>query len=284
MKNIFLIGLVVVVIFVGNSLYVLDQRETAIIIQFGKVVGEELEPGLKFKLPIIQNVRFFDKRIQNLSFNMSDNSEVVALDQKTMKVDAYAKYKIIDPKKFYETAQDEMKFKARLESIVESGIREVMGQVKFKDILGVKRAEIRENVVKLVNEDSKKFGVDVIDVRLIRVNLPDKTRNAVYERMRTEREKEAKEIRAIGNQESEIIKATSDKERAVIIAESKKQAEIIKGHGDATAINIYANAYNKDKDFYEYYKSLEVYKNSFGENSSLVVSSENKFLRYFNNQ
>jgi len=124
----------------------------------------------------------------------------------------------------------------------------------------------------------------VIDVRLIRVNLPDKTRNAVYERMRTEREKEAKEIRAIGNQESEIIKATSDKERAVIIAESKKQSEIIKGHGDATAITIYADAYGKDKDFYEYSKSLEVYKNSFGENSSLVVSSNNKFLKYFNEQ
>jgi membrane protease subunit HflC len=283
-KGALLASVLIIAFFLGNSLYVLDQRESAIIIQFGKVIGQELEPGLKIKLPVIQNVRFFDKRIQNLSFNMSDSSEVVAFDQKTMKVDAYAKYKIVDPKRFYETALDDDKFRARLESIVESGIREVIGQVNFKDILGVKRNEIHENVIKLVNQDSKNFGVDVIDVRLIRVNLPDKTRNAVYERMRTEREKEAKEIRAIGNQEGEIIKATSDKERAVIIAESKKQAEIIKGHGDATAITIYANAYGKDKDFYEYYKSLEVYKNSFGENSSLVVSSDNKFLKYFNGQ
>ena len=126
--------------------------------------------------------------------------------------------------------------------------------------------------------------MDVIDVRLIRLNLPDKARNAVYERMRTEREKEAKEIRAMGHKEGEIIKATADKEKTVIIAEAKKKAEIIKGHGDSEAINIYAKSYGKDKDFYEYYKSLEVYKDSFNKNSSLVLSSDNKFLKYFNGQ
>ena len=279
-----LITIFVIILLSTKTLYILDQRKTAIIIQFGEVVGQELTPGLKFRLPFIQEVSFFDKRVQNLSFNMSGSSEVVAFDQKTMKVDAYVKYRIVTPKKFYEAVQNDEKFRIRLESIVESGIREVIGQVNFKDTLGIKREEIRENVVNLVNNELEKFGVNIIDIRLIRLNLPDKARNAVYERMRTEREKEAKEIRAIGHKEGEIIKATADKEKTVIIAEAKKKAEIIKGYGDSEAINIYAKAYGKDKDFYEYYRSLEVYKDSFDKNSSLVLSSDNKFLKYFNNE
>ncbi len=275
------IVLTAIIFILVNSLYILDQRKTAIIIQFGKVVNEELFPGLKIKLPFIQEVKFFDKRIQNLTFKMSENSEVVAFDQKTMKVDAYAKYKMLDPKSFYETMQNDYKFRLRLESIIESGIREVIGRVKFIEILGSKRNKIREDIIDIVNKDIKNFGVEVIDVRLIRVNLPDKARKAVYERMITEREKEAKEIRAIGHQESDIIRAKSEKEKTIIIADASKQAETIKGQGDAEAIVIYAKAYGKDKDFYEFYKSLEVYKDSIGKDSSLVVSLNNKFLKYF---
>ena len=278
-----LIAFIIILFLVANSIYVLDQRKTAIIIQFGEVMGEVIEPGLKVKLPLIQDVKFFDKRIQNLTFKMSENSEVVAFDQKTMKVDAYAKYKIVNPKSFYEVVQDDHKFRIRLESIIESGIREVIGRVKFVEILGAKRNKIREDIISIVNDNVKSFGVDIIDVRLIRVNLPDKARKAVYERMITEMQKEAKEIRAIGHQESEIIKAKSDKEKTILIAEANKESDIIKGKGDAEAINIYAQAYGKDRDFYEYYKSLDVYKNLFDKNSSLVVSSNNKFLRYFNN-
>jgi membrane protease subunit HflC len=278
-----LIVFTIILFLVANSIYVLDQRKTAIIIQFGEVICEVIEPGLKVKLPLIQDVKFFDKRIQNLTFKMSENSEVVAFDQKTMKVDAYAKYKIVNPKSFYEVVQDDYKFRIRLESIIESGIREVIGRVKFVEILGVKRNKIREDIISIVNDNVKSFGVDIIDVRLIRVNLPDKARKAVYERMITERQKEAKEIRAIGHQESEIIKAKSDKEKTILIAEANKESDIIKGKGDAEAINIYAQAYGKDRDFYEYYKSLDIYKNLFDKNSSLVVSSNNKFLRYFNN-
>ena len=278
-----LIAFIIMLFLVANSIYVLDQRKIAIIIQFGEVINEVVEPGLKVKLPLVQDVKFFDKRIQNLTFKMSENSEVVAFDQKTMKVDAYAKYKIVNPKSFYEAVQDDYKFIVRLESIIESGIREVIGRVKFIEILGSKRNKIREDVIDIVNENVRSFGVDIVDVRLIRVNLPDKARNAVYERMITERQKEAKEIRAIGHQESEIIKAKSDKERTILIAEANKEAEIIKGQGDAEAINIYAQAYSKDRDFYEYYKSLDIYKNLFNENSSLVLSSDNKFLKYFNN-
>ena len=282
-KGSLLIILLIVVFLLANSLYILDQRKTAIIIQFGEVIGEQLEPGLKFKLPLIQEVRFFDKRIQTLIFKMSENSEVVAFDQKTMKVDAFAKYKITNPKQFYETMYDDSKFRMRLESIIESGIREVIGRVKFIEILGSKRNKIREGIIDIVNKNINNFGVDAIDVRLIRVNLPDKARKAVYERMITDRQKEAKEIRAIGHQESDIIKAKSDREKTIIIAEANKSAEIIKGQGDAEAISLYAKAYGKDRDFYEFYKSLEVYKNSLDKNSSLVMSSDNKFLKYLNN-
>ena len=278
----FIIFLVFSVLVITNTFYILDQRKSAIIIQFGKVITEELAPGLKIKFPLIQEVKFFDKRIQNLTFKMSDNSEVVAFDQKTMKVDAYTKYKILNPKSFYETMQNDDKFKLRLESIIESGIREVIGRVNFIEILGSKRNKIREDIIDIVNRNIKNFGVKVLDVRLIRVNLPDKARKAVYERMITEREKEAKEIRAVGHQESDIIRAKSEKEKMVIIAEANRKSEIIKGQGDAEAINIYAYSYAKDKDFYELYKSLEAYKYSFGKNSYLIVSSNNKFLQYFN--
>ena len=282
-KNNLLIACILIFFFIINSsFYILDQRKTAIIVQFGQVINEISEPGLKIKLPFIQKIKFFDKRIQNLTFKMSENSEVVAFDQKTMKVDAYAKYKIINSKNFYESVKNDYQFRIRLESIIESGIREAIGRVKFIEILGSQRNEIRDDIIRIVNQNVRNFGIDVIDVRLIRVNLPDKARNAVYERMMTERQKEAKEIRAKGHQESEIIKAKSDKDRAIIIAEANKEAEIITGQGDAEAIYIYAKSYSKDRDFAIYYKSLEIYKNLFDKKSSFILSSDNNFLQYFN--
>ena len=268
-----------------NSFYVQDQRKTAIITQIGKVVSQSKKAGLKFKLPFLQEVKFFDKRLQTIKFNMSEHSsEVVAFDQKTMQLDAYAMYKITDPIKFYEAAKTDEVFRQRMQSITESSIREVIGRVYFKEILGIKRTEIRQNVIKLVNEEVAKFGVDVDDVRIIRVNLPDKARNAVYARMRSEREKEAKEIRAIGNQQAEIIKAEADKDQAVIIAQAKKASDILKGEGEAAAIHIYAKAYKKDQEFFEYYKTLDVYKKSFNKNSKFLLSTGNKLLKYLNQE
>ncbi len=279
--NIALAVIFVLFFLVSNSLYILDQRKIAIITQFGEVISQKTSPGLKYKIPFIQTVIFFDKRLQNMTFNMNDFNEVVALDQKTLKLDAYAKYKIIDPKSFYESVQNNEKFRTRLGSIVESSIREVIGQVKFIDILGEKRNVIHEKIVSFVNEDAKNFGVNVVDVRLVRVNLPDKAREAVYNRMRTEREKEAKEIRAIGQQESDVIRATAEKEERIFIAEAEKKSEIIKGQGDAKAITIYANSFGKDKEFFEYYRSLEAYKKVFN-NAAVYISSDNPFLKYMN--
>ena len=265
-----------------NAIYIQNQKETSIIVEFGKVVKQNTKPGLKYKIPFIQNVKFFDKRLQTIKFDMSENSEVIAYDQKTMQLDAYAMYKIINPKKFYESARDNTIFRARMISITESSIREVIGRVKFIEILGIKRNLLRSSIIELVNNDIKEFGVEVADVRITRINLPDKTRNAVYARMRSEREKEAKEIRAKGYEESQIIRSTSEKTQATIIAEAKKEADIIMGEGDSKAIEIYAKSYSKNEEFFEFFKSLESYKKCFSRTSKFILSTNNEFLKYFN--
>tara|TARA_B110000503_G_scaffold139475_1_gene227967 strand:+ start:2234 stop:3097 length:864 start_codon:yes stop_codon:yes gene_type:complete len=284
-KKFFFSVALAVSLLLSHSLYIQDHREIALITQIGKVVRESQNPGLKFKLPFLQEVNFFDKRLQTIKFNMSEHSnEVVAFDQKTMQLDAFAVYKIINPRKFYESAKTDGIFRQRMQSITESSIREVIGRVYFKDVLGAKRNEIRENIIKLVNNDVAKFGVHVNDVRIIRVNLPDKARNAVYARMRSEREKEAKEIRAVGHQQAEIIKAEADKDQSLTIAQAKKTADILKGEGEAAAIKIYAGAYARDTEFFERYKTLEVYKKAFNKNSKLVLSTDNDFLKFFKKQ
>jgi membrane protease subunit HflC len=218
---------------------------------------------------------------------MSENSEVVAFDQKTMKVDAYAKYKIVNPKSFYEAVQDDYKFRVRLESIIESGIREVIGRVKFIEILGSKRNKIREDVIDIVNENVRSFGVDIVDVRLIRVNLPDKARNAVYERMITERQKEAKEIRAKGAQESQKIKAEADKQKTIIEAEAKKDSDIVRGEAEAEANKIYASSFGKDPEFADFYRSMQAYQKAMlndNNKTKMIISSEGEFFKYFGNK
>lgn len=277
--NLLIVVLLIIVIFSG-ALFILDQRESALIIQFGKVVKQEMQPGLKFKIPLIQEVKYFDKRIQNLTFDLS---EMIAVDQKTMKLDAYAKYKITNPKRFYEAVTNDENFKSKIWPIIDSSIREAIGTVLFLDVLGAKRQGITNRITKSVNKEAQNFGVDIIDVRIVRLNLPDKARNAVYQRMRADREKEAREIRAKGSQESQVIKANADRQKTVIVAEARKKAEILKGEGDAEAIVIFANAYNKDRDFFKFYRSLDAYKNSMKNNSTkFVLSSNNEFMKYFN--
>lgn len=282
MKNNYIIAIpfIVIAIILMNSLYILDQRQYALVLQFGQPVAEELEPGLKFKLPLIQNVIFFDKRIQQLSFSPGESSEVVALDQKTMKLDAFTKYRVTNPLKFYQSVQDERKFRMRIGSVVESSIREVIGTILFIDVLGAKRDSVTKKITELVNHQAESFGVNIVDVRIIRINLPDKSKNAVYGRMRAEREKEAKEIRAQGAEEAQIIKANAEKEKTIILAEAKKQSEIVRGEGDGEAIKVFANAFTQDPEFFNFYRSLEAYKNTFKDTTTMVLSSDNTFLKY----
>lgn len=284
MKKLYFAGFIVVAVIMvlSSSLYVLDQREYALVLQFGDVVSEEKEPGLKIKIPLIQNVVFFDNRIQHLTFSPGESSEVMALDQKTMKLDAFAKYRIVDPLKFYQSTQNEQRFKMRIGAIMESSIREVIGTFLFIDVLGTHRNDITKKVTELVNSYAVNFGVEIIDVRIVRLNLPDKAKNAVYERMRTERQKEAAEIRAQGAEEAQIIKAGADRDRTVILAEANKSAEILKGQGEAEAISIFSNSFGQDPEFFGFSRSLEAYKNAFLDaNTKFILSSDSEFAKYF---
>jgi membrane protease subunit HflC len=208
----------------------------------------------------------------------------MAMDQKTMKLDAFAKYRIVNPLKFYQSVQNDQKLKMRIGSVIESSVREVVGTFPFIDVLGNKRTTIIDKITNLVKKQAENFGIDIIDVRIIRIGLPDKAREAVYNRMRTDRMKEAKEIRAQGAEEALAIKANADKEKVIIIAEAKKQSEILKGDGDAAAIKIFSGAVSNDPEFFNFYRSLEAYKNSLkGNNSTVVISSDSPFMKYFGN-
>lgn len=274
-----LVGIFILFVLVSNSIYILDQRVTSLVLQFGQPVKTETEPGLKFIVPFVQNVLFFDKRIQNLA---ADTTEVIASDQKTMRVDAFTKYKIIDALKFFQAAKDENGFKARLSPILDSSLRQVLGSLPFKVLLTPERANSMLRIREIVNREAKDFGVEIVDVRIMRADLPDRSRDAVYERMKSDREKEAKEIRAEGAEQGQIIKATAEKDRAVIIAEAKKRAEILRGEGDGEAIKAFASAFNRDPEFYDFYRSLQAYKRAFNKDSSkMILSPESEFMKHF---
>jgi membrane protease subunit HflC len=250
----------------------------ALILQFGEPIKQITNPGLKIKLPMVQNILRFDKRLQHLH---ADTSEVIALDQKTMRVDAFAKYKIIDVLKFYQTAQNEYKFKSRLSTILDSSLRQVLGSFPFDVLLSDQRAEIMHKISNIVNTEAAGFGVEVVDVRIMRADLPDNSREAVYKRMRAGREKEAREIRAQGNEEADRITSAANKDKALILASAKKFAEILKGEGEAKAIEIFTASFEQDPVFFDFYKSLDVYKSVFTKDSTtLVITPNSKFMRH----
>ena len=271
------IGFFLLLVF--NSIYVVDQRESALVLQFGEAVSATNTPGLKFKVPFIQQVLYFDKRIQNLN---ADTSEVIAADQKQMRVDAFAKFKITNVLKFYQSAQNELKFKTRLDTILDSSLRQVLGSRPFKALLSEERSDLMVKISDIVNTEASGFGVEVVDVRIKRADLPDKSREAVFRRMSTEREKEAKEIRAFGAEEAQKVRAEADKNKIVLLATAKKKAQIIKGDGDSLAIKSFAKAFNKDPEFFDFYRSLEAYKKSISkDDTSIVLSPESDFMKYF---
>lgn len=276
---------IVVLLFIALTsafaFYIVDQRQYALVLQFGEPIALRDSPGLKVKIPYVQDVIFFDNRIQNLT---SDTKEVIAQDQKTMRVDAFLKYRISDALKFYQTVKDERSFKKRLDSILESSLRQVLGGVPFTAVLSPERSKLMNQISAIVDNQAKGFGVDVLDVRIMRADLPDESRNAVERRMRAEREKEAREIRAGGSEEARRIRATADKDAKIIIAGAQRASEILKGEGDSEALTIFAKAFNKDPEFYEFYRSLEAYKKSIDASTdTMVLSPDSNFLKYFKN-
>ncbi|MDG7056202.1 MAG: protease modulator HflC [Wolbachia endosymbiont of Meromenopon meropis] len=266
-----------------NSMFVVEETKQAIVIQLGKVVRDIKESGLYFKLPFINNVEFCDKRVLDLSPDKTQR-EVITADQKRIIVDAYAKYKIVEPVIFYQTVRNESGLVRRLYPIIEAHIRENIVKFSLISLLNEKRSEVMQLIQRGVCSEARKFGIKIIDVRIKRADLPEENSSAIFLRMQTERAKEAKEIRAEGEQAGLEIKSKADKQKREIIASAIKEAHEIRGRGYAEATRIYNEAFKVDEEFFNFYRSMRAYSKSFAENNTkFILSPNNSFLDILNN-
>ena len=278
-KVILIVFTVFSVIIFSKSVYILNQVQQSVELRFGKAMDQETEPGLKFKMPFVDNVEFFDNRILDLN---ADPKEVISSDRKRLIVDAFAKYKIINALKFYQTVRNENSARNKLNSIIESSIRQVLGGYPLSDLLQPgKRTIIMDEMRNIVDQKAASFGIKVVDVRIMRADLPQKNSAAIYRRMQTEREREAKEFRAEGAEEANKITSMADREKVEILSYAKRDSEIIRGNADAMATKIFAKAIGKNPNFYEFYRSLEAYKDSIAnKETNIVISPDNQFFKF----
>ncbi len=269
--------LVGVVIF--QSLFIVQEISQAIVLQFGDPKKIVTKAGLNFKLPFIQNVVYLDKRILNLD---NDPEEVIAADQKRLIVDAFARFKIVDPLKFYISVGNERVARSRLSTIINSRIRGVLGTQELATLLSTDRARQMQIIQSQVNEEAKNFGINIVDVRIKRADLPPANSEAIYKRMQTEREREAKEFRAQGAEIAQKIRSTADKDVTVILAQANKKSEIMKGEGDGERNKIFANAFGRDPQFFAFYRAMQAYEKALiGGETSLVLSPDSDFFKFF---
>ncbi len=277
-----ILGVLIIVLgLVGsNALFVVNERQQAIVLQFGDPVHTITEPGLNFKIPFIQNLVFYEKRV--LNFDPPVESLILA-DQKPLQVDSYVRYRITDPLQFYKTVTTETGLARNLGPIVSSSTRSVLGNVNLASVLSEERTGIMTDIRARVNAQTDRFGIVVVDVRLRRADLPEATSQAVYQRMQSEREREAAEFRAQGFEQAQRIRASADREATVIRAEAKREADIIRGVGDARKTTILADAYTTDEDFFRFFRTMEAYRDSVQESNSYLVldPSQMEFFDFF---
>jgi membrane protease subunit HflC len=274
----------VVLLLVFNTFFVVDQRKQALVLQFGKVIKTINKAGISYKIPLVQNAIFFDKRIIDLAL---PEQEVIASDQKRLLINAFAKYKITDPVKFYTTVVNNQGLANKLAGILDSSLRQVIGEIHLNELLTENRGNIMKDIKDVVSESSEIFGIEIVDVRIMRTDLPKENSDAIYARMQTEREKEAKEIRAKGAQEAQKIKAEADKQKTIIEAEAKKDADIVRGEAEAEANKIYANSFGKDPEFADFYRSMQAYQKSLlndNNKTKMIISPDGEFFKYFGNK
>tara|TARA_B100001123_G_scaffold269069_1_gene299433 strand:- start:53 stop:925 length:873 start_codon:yes stop_codon:yes gene_type:complete len=278
--NKFLLPIIVVTGFaIYLSLFVVKEINQAIVLQFGDPKKVIVEPGLQVKIPFIQNVVFLDRRILNLD---APPEEVIASDQKRLIVDAYARFKIVDPLKFYISVGDERVARSRLSTIINSRIRSVLGKQSLATLLSEDRTKQMAIIQEGVNTEAKNFGIKIIDVRIKRADLPQANSEAIFKRMQTEREREAKEFRAKGAEMAVTITSTADKEVTVLLANAKKQSEIMKGEGDGQRNKIFAEAFGKDPEFFAFYRAMQAYETALiGGDTSLILSPDSDFFKFF---
>ncbi|MDX8385749.1 MAG: protease modulator HflC [Gallionella sp.] len=275
-----LIVVAVGLIVLGMSTFVVDQRQNAIVFRLGEVISVKTEPGLYFKLPLIQNVRYFDSRI--LTLDTVDPERFITAEKKNVMVDSFIKWRIVDVKQYYiSVGGDEARAKTRLLQTVNSSMREEFGKRTVHEVVSGERDQIMDVLRTKTDADARKIGVEVLDVRLKRVDFPIEISDSVYRRMDAERKRVANELRATGAADGEKIKADADKQREVILAEAYRDSQKTKGEGDAKAASIYAAAYSKNAEFYSFYRSLEAYKQSFRDkNDVMVIDPSSDFFKY----
>jgi membrane protease subunit HflC len=270
---------VVLLIVLMSSMFTVHQTEKALVKQFGNPVRVVTQPGLQFKVPLVQDVAYFDNRILDLE---PPQEEVIAADQKRLVVDSYARYRIADPLQFFQLVTSEANANTRLSSIINSALRRVIGNVPLASVVAEKRAAVMQEVRDEVNAQAKSWGMDVIDVRIKRADLPGENSDAIYQRMKTERQREAAQFRGEGKREAQKIRANADRQVVEIRAKAQQQSEILRGEGDSESIRIYADAFNRDKDFFSLYWSLEAYRRSLANgDTTLVLSPDSEFFRFF---
>ena len=281
--GIVLVATVVVLVVLSLSMFVVDQRQNAIVFRFGEIVSLKKEPGLFFKLPLVDNVRFFDVRV--LTIESSEPERFLTSEKKNVLVDLFVKWRISEVEKYYISVNgEESRAQTRLLQTINDGLRAEFGNRTVHDVVSGERDRIMELMREKANEDARKIGVEVLDVRVKRVDLPQEVSQSVYSRMDAERKRVANEWRSTGAAESEKIRADADRQREVTIAQAYREAQRIKGEGDAKAAAIYARAYEQNPEFYAFYRSLEAYKQSFkNKNDVLVLEPNSEFFKYFKN-
>ena len=272
-------AVVVIGVIVFQSLFIVKEINQAIVLQFGDPKKIITKAGLNFKLPFIQNVVFLDKRILNLD---NDPQEVIAADQKRLIVDAIARFKIVDPLKFYISVGNERVARSRLSTIINSRIRGVLGTQELATLLSTDRTKQMAIIQNDVNTEAKTLGIQIVDVRIKRADLPQANSEAIYKRMQTEREREAKEFRAQGAEIAQKIRSTADKDVTVLLAEANKKSEIMKGEGDGLRNKIFADAFGRDPQFFGFYRAMKAYETALiGGETSLILSPDSEFFKYF---
>ena len=272
--------LIVVLIALSLSAFTVDQREYAIVFRLGEIVSVKKEPGLYFKVPLVENVRYFEKRIVTLDWVEPDR--FITSEKKNVLVDSFVKWRIIDPAQYYVSVRgDEQQAEARLSQVVNDGLRAEFGKRTIHDVISGEREQIMEILRTKADLEARQMGIQVVDVRLKRVDLPPEVSDSVFQRMEAERKRVANDLRSQGAGAAEKIRADADKQREVIIAEAFRDAQRIKGEGDAKATEIYSEAYGRDPEFYAFYRSLEAYRNTFRNKSDvLVLDPSSEFFKY----
>ncbi|MDP7557463.1 MAG: protease modulator HflC [Nitrospinaceae bacterium] len=278
-QNGLIIGLVLVASIMSTSIFTVHVTQTAVLLELQKPKEIITEPGLYFKIPVMQKVRFFSKQLLD---NDSPPTEVITRDKKNLLIDNFSLYRITDPLKFLETVRSENGARARLDDIVYSELRVEIGTHDLHDIVTENRETIMDKVTMEANKKAAEYGIEMADVRIKRIDLPPEIANSIFNRMRTERQRIAMEYRSEGKEESTKIRAETDKEKTILIAEAYKQEQTVRGEGDGQATKIYAEAFEKDPKFYSFIRSMEAYKKSLKTDTTILLSEDSEFLRFLN--